>query len=125
MHFRVPLPLLIRGGCGGVNQGGIHDRALPQVEAQARQMRLDQREDARAQGMRFQEVPACAQRGFIRHPRCQAQPSTMAQAQGVRHLFLGSRVRQVIPRWQTVETQHQFQIRPRPTPATLHHIIVG
>ncbi len=125
MHLRVLLPRLILGGCGSLNQGGIHDRALPQAEAQARQMLQDQRENARAQGMRFQEVPACAQRGFIRHPRCQAQPGKMAQAQGVRHLFLGSRIRQVIPLWQTVKTQPQFQIHPRPAPATLHHIIVG
>ncbi len=125
MHLRVPLPRLILGGCGSLNQGGIHDRALPQAEAQARQMLLDQGEDARAQGMRFQEVPEFAQRGFIRHPRFQAQPGKMAHAQGVRHLFLGSRIRQVIPLLQTVKTQHQFQIHPRPTPATFHHIIVG
>ena len=125
MHLRIPLPGLILGGCGSLNQGGIHDRALPQAEAQARQMLLDQCKNARAQGMRCQEVPACAQRGFIRHPRCQAQPGKMAHAQGVRHFFLGGRVRQVIPLLQTVETQHQFQVHPRPTPATLHRIIVG
>ena len=88
-------------------------------------MRLDQCEDARAQGMRFQEVPEFAQCGFIRHPRFQAQPGTKAHVQVVRHLFLGGRVRQVIPLLQTVETQHQFQIHPRPAPATLHRIIVG
>ena len=125
MHLRVPLPRLILGGCGSRNQGGIHDRALPQAKAQARQMLLDQGEDARAQGMRFQEVPEFAQRGFIRHSRFQAQSGKMAHAQGVRHLFLGGRIRQVIPLLQTVETQPQFQIHPRPTPATLHHIIVG
>ena len=125
MHLRVPLPRLILGGCGSLNQGGIHDRALSQAEAQARQMLLDQCEDARAQGMRFQEVAEFAQRSFIRHPRFQAQPGKMAHAQGIRHLFLGNRVGQVIPLLQTVETQHQFQIHPRPTPATLHHIILG
>ena len=78
MHLQVPLPRLILGGCGSLNQGGIHDCALPQAEAQ---------------GMRFQEVPEFAQRGFIRHPRCQAQPGKMAHAQGVRHFFLGGRVR--------------------------------
>ena len=53
MHLRVPLPRLILGGCGSLNQSGIHDRALPQAEAQTRQMLLDQCEDARAQGTRF------------------------------------------------------------------------
>ncbi len=97
LHLRVPWPRLILGGGGSIDQGSIHDRALPQAEAQARPRLRDQRTNARAQGVRFPEVPELAQRGFIRHPCCQGQPDKMAQAQGGCHFCLGSRVRQVIP----------------------------
>lgn len=68
VHLRMPLPLLVLGGAGRRDQGGIHDRALPHRHAPSAEVSFAGLKDQLPQLVFLQQVAEGQDRRLIRDP---------------------------------------------------------
>ena len=68
VHLRIPLPLLVLGGAGCRDQGGIDDRVLLHAHAVCLEVGFHRLKDLIAQIVLLQEVPERQDRCLIRDP---------------------------------------------------------
>jgi hypothetical protein len=66
VHLRIPLALLVLGGTGRSDPGGVHDRALAHRYASFTEMGFDGLKNQLAQLVLLQQVAEGEDRGFVR-----------------------------------------------------------
>ena len=99
VHLWITLPLVVRGGAGHREQGGINDRSLTHRHAPVTQLGVDGLKDLLAQPVLLQQVAEAEDPGLIR-AQVTDQPDAGKALQG-RHLAQG------LPR------HHQLNLREK------------
>ena len=110
VHLRIPLPLLVLGGAGSCDQGGIDDRSLLHGHAVGLEVSLHRLKDLLPEIVPLQQVAESEDRGFIRDPL--ADQGDACKPTHRRHLdqrILHRRVAEVVPLLHQVDSQHGLQ----------------
>jgi hypothetical protein len=68
VHLWIPLTLLVLGGAGGCDQGGVDDRSLLHGHALILEVTFHRLKDLLAEIVLLQQVEEGEDRGFIRDP---------------------------------------------------------
>ncbi len=118
MHVRIARPVAVLGRRRGGDQRRVHERALAQQQALARQVIADGLEDHPAQTLRLEQAAELQQRGGIRR-RLAGQVDADEAADGVAvvHGVLDALVRQPEALLRHVHAQHARQPQRRPAGA--------
>ena len=107
MHLRVALAVLVLGRRRRIQDGRVHDGAGADLQPMLLQIPVDQREDALAQTVPFQQVTELAHRGFVwRRLAAQVDGHEVTHRQRVVHRILDARIGQVEPGLEEVNPQH-------------------
>ena len=115
VHLRIPFPLIVLGGTGRRDQGGIDDRALPHRHAPMAEVSLDGLKDLLPQLVFLQQVAEGQDRGLIWDPVTDQldagkTPHGGDLDQGLFH----RRVAERVPVLQKMDPQHGGQRIGRP-----------
>ena len=116
VHLRIPCPLLVLGGTGSRDQGGIDDRALLYGHAVGLEVGLHRLKDLLAEIVRLQQMTELQDRGLIRDPV--GDQGDAGKAAHRRHLdqrILHRWIAQVVPLLHQMDPQHGPQRIGRPT----------
>lgn len=115
-HLRIPLTILVLGGTGRINEGGVNDRASPEHEPLGCECGVNHQQHLCCQLMLFKEVAEAQQGALIRYtPIPQIQARELPVQGNVVQGFFHSRVRQTKPLLKEVDAQQQFRRVRRPT----------
>ena len=110
VHLRIPLLLLIFGGAGRRDQGGINDRALLHRHAVGLEVGFDHLKDLLAEIVLLQQVPERENRGLIRNPVTDhVDPCKTAHRRHLDQRILHRWIAEVVPLLEQVDAQHGCQ----------------
>ena len=110
VHLRISRFVLVLGGAGRGNDGGVHDGAPAQAQAIGLQQLAYLGEDGFAQIVALQQVAKVQQCGGVGHAlMAQVNAAEGAKAVGVVQRVFAGHVRQVKPVGNTVHAQHGGQ----------------
>jgi len=118
-HIRVALFLFVLGGTRCIDDTGINNRAAGNLHPVFLQILIHQMEQLIAQIVLLHQVAELANRGFVRNGlSAEVNADELPQAAGIVEGLLGSRIRQVEPVLDKVDTQHTLDT-DGPTPSPL------
>jgi len=126
VHLRIPLLLLVLGGAGCRDQGGIDDRALLHRHAVGLEVGFDHLKDLFAEIMLLQQVLERENRGLIRDSVADQLDARKAAHGG--HLdqgFFHRWIAEVVPLLQKMDPQHRLQRVRRPSSLAAGPGVVG
>ena len=120
MHVRIALLVLVLGGRGGIDDGGIDDRALGDLDALGLQMPVDLPKELFPEMVLLEEMTELQDGGLIRH-RLPAEIDTHEPAHGHRFVqgFFRPGIGEVEPLLEKINAQHALQTHRRPAILTL------
>ena len=124
MHVRIALLVLVLGGRRGIDDGGIDNRALGDLDALGFQMPVDLPEELFPQMVFLEQMAELQDGGLIGH-RLPAQVDAHKPTHGDRFVQgpLRPRIGEVEPLLEEIDAQHTFQAHRRSAVLTLR--IVG
>lgn len=107
MHLRIPLPHLVLGGAGSLDQGGIHDRALAHAHAPCTEVGADDLKDLLTQAELILQVAEGQDRRLIRDPVSdQVDAGKAAHGWHLNQGLFHGRITEEIPLLQQVDPHH-------------------
>jgi len=110
VHLGIPLALLVLGGAGSRDQGGIDDRSLLHGHAIGLEVGLHRLKDLLTQIVLLEQVPERQDRGFIRDPLAdQVDPCKSSHPRHLNQRILHRGITEVIPLLHQMDSEHCLQ----------------
>ncbi len=108
VHVRVAGFVLVLGGAGGMDEGGVHHRAFGHQQAFGFEVRIDGVQQYGGQAVVFEEMPEVEDRGLVRQGisdtgKAREAAHTLDFVERVLHLAVG----EAEPLLHTVDAQHR------------------